>query len=47
MLSGTGVSQATTVSGRGTTTWQVVFTAGKYTYVCDPHPSMNGALTVT
>lgn len=47
VLSGEGVSEETSVSGRGQATFNVTFTAGEYTYVCDPHPSMKGSLTVT
>ena len=45
-LSGDGVDAATDVTGTGEMTFQVTFKAGEYTYVCDPHPSMNGSLTV-
>lgn len=47
VLSGDGVDAATDVTGTGEMTFQVTFTAGTYTYVCDPHPSMNGSVTVT
>ena len=46
-LSGDGVDAATDVTGTGEMTFQVTFKAGEYTYVCDPHPSMTGSLTVT
>ncbi len=47
VLSGAGVDAATDVAGRGEMTFQVTLTAGEYTFVCDPHPSMKGAVTVT
>ena len=46
-LSGDGVSEKTDVTGKGESTFQVSLKAGTYTYVCDPHPSMKGAITVT
>lgn len=46
-LSGDGVDEATEVSGTGESTFTVTLKAGEYSYVCDPHPSMNGTLTVT
>ena len=46
-LSGPGVSQSTTVDGTGTTTWNVTFQNGTYSYVCDAHvSSMHGSFTV-
>jgi plastocyanin len=46
-LVGPGVDRATSVSGEGKETWTVTFTAGAYTYVCDPHASsMRGSFTV-
>ena len=45
-LTGEGVSVATSVSGTGDETFEVTFVAGDYSYVCDPHPSMNGTITV-
>ena len=46
-LFGTGVNEATSVEGTGTTTWTVTFSDGTYTYVCDAHPgSMIGKFTV-
>ena len=47
VLSGDGVDAATDVSGTGEMTFKVTLKAGEYTYVCDPHPSMKGSLTVT
>ncbi len=43
-LTGQGVDVATDISGTGKKTFQVTFSAGEYGYVCDPHPSMSGAL---
>jgi plastocyanin len=36
-LTGPGVNKATSVSGKGSFTWNVTLKKGKYTYVCDPH----------
>ena len=47
VLSGDGVDAATDVTGTGEESFQVTLKAGEYTYVCDPHPSMKGSLTVT
>lgn len=47
VLSGDGVDEETDVAGTGESTFQVTFKPGTYTYKCDPHPSMNGSLTVT
>ena len=47
VLSGDGVDVATDVSGTGEKTFEVTLKPGNYTYVCDPHPSMSGAITVT
>ena len=46
-LSGGEVDERTGVTEKAETTWVVTFEAGDYRYMCDPHPSMNGALTVT
>lgn len=45
ILRGPGVSKATSVPGRGTTTWRVTFRRGQtYRYVCAPHADdMRGA----
>lgn len=43
-LTGPGVDVATEIAGTGEQTFEVTFEAGDYAYVCDPHPSMNGAL---
>lgn len=45
-LTGPGVDVETSVSGTGQETFEVSFEAGEYGFVCDPHPSMNGALRV-
>ena len=45
-LTGEGVDEETEVSGTGETTFEVTFAKGEYTYICDPHPSMSGALRV-
>lgn len=45
-LTGPGVSESTSVVGTGDSTFQVTFTAGSYTYVCDPHTNMQGTFTV-
>ena len=38
-LTGPGVDQFTGVETTGTVTWNVTFREGRYTIVCDPHPS--------
>ena len=38
-LTGPGVDQFTGVESTGTVTWNVTFREGRYTIVCDPHPS--------
>ena len=43
-LVGDGVDVETDVAGTGTETFEVTFSPGEYEYVCDPHPSMVGAL---
>jgi hypothetical protein len=46
-LKGPGVNKATSVGGKGTSTWTVTLKPGKYTYVCDPHAAaMKGSFTV-
>ena len=46
-LRGPGVDQSTQVAWTGTVTWNVSFSAGTYTYVCDPHNDfMNGSFSV-
>ena len=46
-LSGSGVDEATSVSKVEKTTWTVTVEPGRYSFVCDPHPSMNGGFAVT
>lgn len=43
-LTGPGVDVGTDVAGTGEETFAVTFESGQYDYVCDPHPSMSGAL---
>ena len=38
-LTGPGVNEFTGVETTGTVTWNVTFREGRYTIVCDPHPS--------
>jgi hypothetical protein len=38
-LVGPGVNEFTPVEGEGTVTWTVTLREGRYTVVCDPHPS--------
>jgi plastocyanin len=46
-LQGPGVNETTGVEFMGEVTWTVTFTDGKYTFLCDVHPSsMRGAFTV-
>ncbi len=46
-LFGPGVEQQTDVEALGTTTWNVQFVDGTYTYRCDPHAAqMRGTFTV-
>ncbi len=47
-LKGPGVNKKTSVGKKGSTTWTLKLSAGKYTYVCDPHRSiMHGSFTVS
>ena len=46
-LEGEGVDESTTVPETGEVVWEVTLEPGDYTYVCDPHPSMVGAFSVT
>jgi plastocyanin len=47
-LTGPGVEEKTTVPETKDATWTVTFTAGTYTYICDPHPTnMKETFTVT
>ena len=43
-LMGAGVDVETGVAETGQQTFEVTFEPGEYEYVCDPHPSMSGAL---
>jgi hypothetical protein len=46
-LFGPGVDQATSVEGRGTSTWTVTFRDGvTYQFQCDPHPDLAGRFDV-
>ena len=46
-LSGPGVNKATSIGGKGTSTWTAL-KKGAYTYVCDPHKAiMKGGFTVS
>ena len=40
------VDEKTTPTEKIETTWVVTFELGDYRFMCDPHPSMNGAFTV-
>jgi plastocyanin len=47
-LTGPGVDKATSVSGKGTFTWNLTLKKGTYKYVCDPHASfMKGSFKVS
>ncbi len=43
-LTGDGVDVETDVAGTGESTFEVTFAKGEYTFICDPHPSMSGAV---
>ena len=46
-LKGPGVNVATTVPATGSKTFKVTLKRGKYTFLCDPHPtSMKGSFTI-
>jgi len=45
-LRGPGVDERTDVTFTGTVEWTVTFRDGRYTYACDPHPSLSGEFTV-
>ena len=47
VLEGEGVDAGTDVRARGEMTFQISLQPGDYTFVCDPHPNMKGAVTVT
>jgi len=46
-LTGPGVDEATTVEGTDDVMWDVTLEPGSYKFICDPHPGMVGAFTVT
>jgi plastocyanin len=45
-LEGPGVDERTDTTFTGTVRWTVTFRDGRYTYHCDPHPSLAGSFTV-
>ena len=45
-LEGHGVDVRTDTTFVGTVRWTVTFRDGRYTYHCDPHPSLSGTFTV-
>jgi hypothetical protein len=46
-LQGPGVDQATEIASTGSTSWDVTFSAGTYTFLCDAHPvQMQGGFSV-
>jgi plastocyanin len=46
-LKGPGVNVKTTVAGKGSKSFTVTLKKGKYTFLCDPHPtSMKGSFTI-
>ena len=46
-LKGPGVNVATSVPAIGTKTFKITLKKGKYTFLCDPHPtSMIGTFTI-
>lgn len=45
-LEGPGVDERTDTTFTGKVTWTVTFRDGRYTYHCDPHPSLTGSFTV-
>lgn len=46
-LTGGDVDETTTVEEVTDVTWEVTLVAGDYSFICDPHPRMSGAFTVT
>jgi plastocyanin len=46
-LRGPGVNRWTSVVGTTETIWTVKLKPGRYTFFCDPHPSMRGSFRVT
>ena len=46
-LKGPGVNVATSVPATGSKTFKVTLKKGKYTFLCDPHPTtMKGSFTI-
>ena len=46
-LKGKGVNVKTTVPGTGPKTFKITLAKGKYSFLCDPHPtSMKGSFTI-
>ena len=46
-LKGKGVNVKTTVPATGSKTFKITLAKGKYTFLCDPHPtSMKGSFTI-
>jgi plastocyanin len=45
-LQGPGVDERTEVAFTATVRWTVTFRDGRYTYRCDPHPTLAGSFTV-
>jgi plastocyanin len=46
-LKGKGVNVMTTVPGTGSKTFKITLAKGKYSFLCDPHPtSMKGSFTI-
>lgn len=45
-LEGPGVDERTDTTFTGEVQWTVTFRDGRYTYHCDPHPSLAGSFTV-
>jgi hypothetical protein len=46
-LTGPGVNVKTSVPGTGTKTFTITVKKGKYTFLCDPHPTtMKGSFTI-
>jgi plastocyanin len=46
-LRGPGVNVATRIAATGTKTFKLTLKKGKYTFLCDPHPTqMNGRFTI-
>jgi hypothetical protein len=44
-LFGPGVNQSTAIETAEAATWTVTFTDGKYTFMCDSHPTLKGTFT--